>query len=84
MLDDAAGTWVQVDAATGAILSVLDERRRVYRWLVDGLHQFDFPWLKGIGPWWHALLLLATGIGFVFSCIGVVLAWRRVRRKLFG
>ena len=79
-LNDADHTWVQIDAADGHVISVLDSSRRVYRWVVDGLHNFDFPVFNRAGALWHYLLLACTGAGFVFSCLGVVLAVRRLRR----
>lgn len=82
VLDDPAGTWVQIDAATGQIISVLDRSRRVYRWLVDGLHTFDFPLLNRHGSLWHVLLIIGTTSGFLLSCTGVVLSFKRLRRSL--
>jgi uncharacterized iron-regulated membrane protein len=81
VLNDAAQSWVQIDAATGQIISVLDRSRRLYRWIVDGLHTFDYPFLKRTGSLWHVLLLLGTTSGFVFSCTGVVLGCKRLRRS---
>lgn len=82
VLDDPAGTWIQIDAATGQIISVLDRSRRVYRWLVDGLHTFDFPLLNQHGSLWHVLLIIGTTSGFLLSCTGVVLSFKRLRRSL--
>jgi predicted small secreted protein len=79
-LGDAQQTWVHIDAATGQIVSVYDHRRRVYRWLVDGVHRFDFPLLNRVSGLWHVLLLAAAGLGLAFSMTGVVLAVRRLRR----
>jgi hypothetical protein len=82
VLNDARQTWVQIDAATGQVISVLDNSRRVYRWLVDGLHTFDFPLLNRAGSLWHVLLLIGTTTGFVFSCTGIVLGVKRLRKAL--
>lgn len=82
VLDDPAATWLQVDPASGELLSALDGARRWRRWLVDGLHRVDFPLLNRAGDAWHVLLLLGTTVGFVFSMTGVVLAWRRVAGPL--
>lgn len=78
-LADAARTWVHVDGQTGEVLGVMDRSRRVYRWLVDGLHTFDFPWLNH-GGLWHWLLVACTSAGFTLSLTGAVLAARRLRR----
>ena len=82
VLNDESETWVHMDAASGEVISIMDTSRRVHRWLVDGPHTFDFPLLNAAGPLWHVLLLLATTAGFLFSCTGVVLAARRLRKLL--
>jgi hypothetical protein len=82
VLDDPARTWIQIDAASGQVISVTDTSRRLYRWLVDGLHCFDFPLFNRAGPLRHILILLATTTGFLFSCTGVVLGAKRLRRAL--
>ena len=79
VLDDPSRTWVHIDAADGNVISVMDSSRRTYRWLVDGLHRLDFPWLNRAGQTWHVALVAATMLGFAFSCTGVVLATRRLR-----
>ena len=78
-LDDPSGTWVHVDAESGQVLSILDNSRRAYRWLVDGLHTFDFPLLNEAGALWHVLLVMATTTGFALSFTAVVLAIKRLR-----
>jgi len=82
VLNDQTQTWIQIDAASGQILSVTDRSRRLYRWLVDGLHCFDFPLLNRAGPLRHVLILLASTIGLLFSCTGVVIGVKRLRRSL--
>jgi hypothetical protein len=79
-LDDAANTWLHIDVASGEVVSRMDASRRRYRWLVDGMHTLDFPWLNRAGSLWHALLLLATTFALLFVLTGIALAWRRVRR----
>jgi hypothetical protein len=82
VLNDRTGTWIQMDAASGEILSVADTSRRLYRWLVDGLHCFDFPLFNHAGPLRHVLVLLGTTMGFLFICTGVVIGAKRLRRSL--
>lgn len=79
-LTDAGDTWVHVDAASGRLISVMDRSRRLYRWLFDGLHTFDFPFLNGAGPLWQILMWLALVLGFAFSVSGVVLGTRRLAK----
>jgi hypothetical protein len=82
VLGDTTETWVHMDAASGEVISIMDTSRRVRRWVVDGVHTFDYPLLNRAGPLWHVLLLMATSAGFLFSCTAVVLAFRRLRRNL--
>jgi hypothetical protein len=80
-LDDSRRTWVHVDAATGAIVGVMDRSRRVYRWLFNGLHSFDVPPLVTHRPLWDALMLLGLAAGLVFIVTSVIVGVRRVRTK---
>jgi uncharacterized iron-regulated membrane protein len=82
VLNDAGQTWVHIDAASGQIVSIMDTSRRVYRWIVAGPHNLDFPVFNHAEPLRHILILTATSIGFLFSCTGVVLGMKRVRRLL--
>jgi len=80
VLDDAARTWVHIDAESGQVVSIMDSSRRAYRWLVDGLHTFDFPLLNRAGSLWHVLLVVATTTGFALSCTAIVLAFKRLQK----
>lgn len=80
-LDDAASTWVHVDTRSGQILSQMDDSRRLYRWLFNGLHSFDFPFLRGSRPLRQALMLTALAAGLALSVSALVLAARRLGRS---
>jgi len=82
VLNDRTHTWIQIDAATGQILSVADRSRRLYRWLVDGLHCFDFPLFNHTEPLRHALVLLAATAGLLFCSTGMVIGVKRLRKSL--
>ncbi len=79
-LADAQRTWVEIDSATGRIVSVADFRGRAARWWVYGLHDLDFPWIDRAGPLRLVLIVLASAVGFAFTMTGVVLGVRRLRR----
>lgn len=81
MLHDAQRTWVQIDSGTGRILSVTDSRSRLRRWWVEGLHDFDFPLLDRSAAVHQTVLLLAVALGFLFSCTGLVVGVKRLRRR---
>ena len=80
-LDDATSTWVHVDARSGQIISQMDDSRGLYRWLFNGLHSFDFPFLRGSGPLRQALMLAALAAGLALSASALVLAGRRLARS---
>jgi len=82
VLNDRTHTWIQVDAASGQILSVTDRSRRLYRWLVDGLHCFDLPLFSQAEPLRHALVVLAATTGLLFCSTGVLIGLKRLRRSV--
>jgi hypothetical protein len=84
VLNDRTNTWIQVDAASGQILSVTDRSRRLYRWLVDGLHCFDLPLFSHAEPLRHALVLLAATTGLLFCSTGVLIGLKRLRGSVTG
>ena len=79
-LHDAAGTWVHVSASTGQIIDVQDRRRRLYRWLFNGLHTFDIPGLSTHDLLRKLVMLPLLMAGFLLSTTGIVLAKRRLAR----
>lgn len=81
VLADTDRTWIQIDSATGRILSVADARSRARRWWVNGLHDFDFPLLDRSGPLRMLVLVLAVAVGFLFSCTGLAVGVKRLRRR---
>jgi hypothetical protein len=79
-IDDAAHTWLHVDARSGQILSQMDDSRRAYRWLYNGLHTFDFPFLNKLGLLRQSMMLAALAAGLGLSISGIVLGARRLQR----
>lgn len=79
--DDERQTWFHIDPRTGDILGQSSETRRLYRWLFNGLHSFDFAFLLRWRPAWDVLLVTMSVIGLIASLSGIVIGWRRLRRK---
>jgi PepSY-associated transmembrane protein len=71
--------WFHIDGANGRVIEHLDESRRTYRWLYDGLHTLNFPILTAHPRIRTALIVFLCGCGFVFSLTGTVIAQRRLR-----
>ncbi|EQM66952.1 PepSY domain-containing protein [Pseudomonas tohonis] len=79
--DDPGHSWVQIDPYSGAVLDVLDDSRRVGRWLFNLLHSWDWqPLLER--PWLREVLIIAVSLGgLAISVSGVVIGWRRLRPR---
>ena len=81
-LEDKASTWVHIDRETGQIVEVMDRSRRLYRWLYNGLHSFDLPFLAHQPVLRKALILVLLFPGLLLSLTSLVLAATRLRRSL--
>lgn len=79
--DDAAQTWVHIDPATGIILGDIDARRRLYRWLFDLFHKWDFNLLTLNRPLWDIVLWGLSFAGLITSISGIRIGWARLRRR---
>jgi hypothetical protein len=82
--DDAAGTWLYIDPATGTLAQVREWRSRLERWLYNGLHDFDFAWLISRRPLWDGVVIVLSLGGIACSLTGVVIAWRWLRATTTG
>lgn len=80
--DDPASTWVHLDPATGSVVDVLDQQRRLYRWMFNLLHSWDLPWLLERPMLRELLIVLFSLGGAVISLSGAVIGWRRLKRVL--
>jgi hypothetical protein len=81
-LADPEGTWLYIDQRRGELLAQFSRRQRVQRWLYQGLHSLDFPFLYNRRPLWDVVVIaLCTG-GAVLSAIGVLLSFRRIKRSV--
>jgi uncharacterized iron-regulated membrane protein len=79
---DRAQTRFYVDVQTGRIMARSTGRNRLYRWLYNGLHSFDFTWLRERRPLWDVVVVSFCLGGLALSLIGVIAAWRRLRRQI--
>ena len=79
--DDPVTHLMYVDPHTGSIARAYDTHAMVMRWAVIGLHCLDFPFLVRNRPAWDITIIALSLGGLVLSGSGVVLGWRRVRRR---
>jgi len=79
---DPAATWVHIDPHTGAVVGRSDQHRRWSRWLFGMLHSWDWLPLLERRPVWDLLMIVPSLGGALLSTTGIVIGWRRLRRKL--
>jgi hypothetical protein len=77
---DDEGTWLYLDPERGSIVlrSVAISRRE--RWLYQGLHSLDFPFLYFRRPLWDIVAIALSIGGAVLSVTTMIPALRRFRR----
>jgi hypothetical protein len=68
------------DPDASALVGYVFTTSRVYRWLRDGLHTFDFPAINNKRPLWDLVLLPLMIGGSIAAFTGVWLAIRRLQR----
>ncbi|MGJ7613481.1 MULTISPECIES: PepSY domain-containing protein [unclassified Variovorax] len=79
--DDPARSWIYIAPAGGQVAGSNDADSRLRRWLFNAAHSLDFPWLIHYRPAWDVVMWLLSIVGAVASASGVVIGWRRLRRK---
>lgn len=83
-LNDSIGSRYYVDPRTAAVVGQYNARGWVSRWLYNGLHSLDFPWLYNYRPLWD-IVVIALMLGGTALCVtSIVMAWRVVARKAIG
>lgn len=76
---DPQRTWLYLDPHSGLIAHRVERRSRLNRWLYNGLHSLDFPFLYH-RPLWDLVVIVLSAGGIALSATTVVPAWRRLRR----
>jgi hypothetical protein len=78
--DDPQQTWLYFDPQLGAVVQKEETRSRIERWLYNGLHSLDFPYLYQSRPAWDITVIVLSLGGCMLSATAVWLAWRRTKR----
>ena len=79
---DLDQTWLYLDPGNGLIALRHTTRSRWNRWLYNGLHSLDFPFLYDRRPAWDLVVIVLSLGGIVLTVTTMLPAWRRVRRNL--
>jgi len=82
--DDPDRTWLYLDPTSGALSMRFTSVSRLNRWLYNGLHSFDFPFLYYRRPAWDVVVVLLSLGGIGLTVTTMLPAWRRVRRHVAG
>ena len=83
-LHDDAATRFYINPATARIVGRYSSRDWVSRWVYNGLHSLNFPWLYNYRPLWDIVVITFMLGGTALCVTSLVLAWRVVGRKLRG
>jgi hypothetical protein len=76
---DAHRTWLYLDPHSGLIVNRFEPRSRLNRWLYNGLHSLDFPFLYRRPLWDIVVIALSLG-GLALSVTTMPAAWHRLKR----
>jgi uncharacterized iron-regulated membrane protein len=79
---DRDKTWVYVDPAVAEVVGNVNRYNRVERWLYNGLHTLDLPFLYYNRPLWDVTVILLSLGGTAVSVIGLLMGMKRLRRAL--
>ena len=72
--DDSAQTWLYIDPHTGSIARRYDTYGRGWRYVMNGLHTWDFLRYR---PLWDIFMLVMCAGGLLLSSSAIVLSLRR-------
>jgi hypothetical protein len=79
---DDARTWVYVDPSRGGVVRRNESITRMRRWLYQGLHSLDFPFLYYHRPLWDIVAIVLSIGGLALSITTIMPALRRLRRRV--
>lgn len=77
---DPQRTWLYLDPQRGVIASRLERSSRWNRWLYNGFHSLDFPFMYYKRPLWDVAVILLSLGGIAMSVTSALPAWRRLTR----
>jgi hypothetical protein len=82
--EDPDHTWLYFDPQRGALVQKSDRVSRQRRWLYQGFHSLDFPFLYFRRPLWDIVVIVLSIGGLVSAATTVIPAWRRLARHARG
>jgi hypothetical protein len=82
LMNDAGRTRYYIDPKTARVVGSYSDRDWVNRWLYNGLHSLNFPWLYNYRPLWDIVVITFMLGGTALCLTSLVLAWQVLGRKL--
>ncbi len=79
---DPTGTWLYIDPQRGTIALRMQQQNRQRRWLYNGLHKFDLPYVYDRPILWATSIIVFSLGCLVLSVTTVVPMFRRLRRHI--
>ncbi len=81
---DANETWLYLDPQRGGVVQRHTSVSRTRRWLYQGLHSLDFPFLYFKRPLWDIVVIVLSIGGTVLSFTTLLPTYRRLKRHAHG
>jgi len=82
LMNDAEHTRYYIDPKTATVVGTASDRNFWRRWLYNGLHSLNFPWLYEYRPLWDIVVITFMLGGMVLSLTSLTLAWRAIGRTI--
>jgi hypothetical protein len=77
-----AHTRYYIDPKTARVVQTYDSSNWINRWLYNGLHSLNFPWLYNYRPLWDIVVITLMLGGTALCVTSLVLSWRVLGRKI--
>jgi hypothetical protein len=81
-MHDEERTRYYIDPTTASIVGRYSSRNWMDRWLYNGLHSLNFPWLYNYRPLWDIVVITFMVGGTALCITSLVLAWRVLGRRI--
>jgi uncharacterized iron-regulated membrane protein len=82
LMNDAEHTRYYIDPKTATVVGTSSDRNFWRRWLYNGLHSLNLPWLYDYRPLWDIIVIAFMLGGMALSLTSLTLAWRAVGRSI--
>jgi hypothetical protein len=77
---DPTATWLYIDPHRGGIALRVQQHNRNRRWLYNGLHKFDFPYIYSNRTLWASSIVILSIGGLILSMTTLVPTVKRLSR----